>query len=75
MYIFYSIKFKKINRFCGMNKAAYYKYSYWGVVQSTKYIIGRLEINFSNFIKFIMIFIKIIFVYEKIKIIRNKYIL
>ena len=34
-----------------MNKAAYYKYSYWGVVQSTKYIIGRLEINFSIFIK------------------------
>ena len=23
----------------GMNKAAYYKYSYWGVVQSTIYII------------------------------------
>ena len=42
---------QKINRFCGMNKAAYYKYSYWGVVQSTKYIIGRLEINFSIFIK------------------------
>ena len=28
-----------------MNKAAYYKYSYWGVVQSTKSIIGRKEIT------------------------------
>ena len=30
-----------------MNKAAYYKYSYWGVVQSTIYIIVLAFLNFN----------------------------
>lgn len=33
-----------------MKKAAYYKYSYWGVVQSTIYIIVLEFLNFNNFI-------------------------